>query len=67
MKQGLVHELVNAKLIVLSDARGAINAGLEACVSLIWAKVDARGDAGGLRCHAFGLHPQQRPDLFYIN
>jgi hypothetical protein len=45
------------KLIVLSDVRGAIIIGLEAYVSLIKAKVDARGDAGGLRCHASGLHP----------
>jgi hypothetical protein len=59
VKQRLVHELVNAKLIVLSDVGGALVAGLEACVSLIRVKVDARSDAGGLRCHASGLHPQQ--------
>jgi hypothetical protein len=57
VKQGLVHELVNVKLIVLNVVRGAIIIGLEAYVSLIKAKVDARGDAGGLRCHASGLHP----------
>jgi hypothetical protein len=28
VKQGLVHELVNVKLIVLSDVGGAIGAGL---------------------------------------
>jgi hypothetical protein len=57
VKQGLIHKLVNAKLIVLSDVGGAIDTGLEACVSLIRAKVDVRGDAGGLRCHASDLHP----------
>jgi hypothetical protein len=59
VKQGLVHKLVNVKLIVLSDIRGTINVGLEACVFFIRVKVDARNDAGGLWCHAFGLHPQQ--------
>jgi hypothetical protein len=51
LRQGLAHELVNAKLIMLSDAGGAIGK--------IRVKVDVRGDAGGLRCHASGLHPQQ--------
>jgi hypothetical protein len=41
LKQVLAHELVNAKLITLSDVRGAIGVGLEACASLIRAKVDA--------------------------
>jgi hypothetical protein len=59
VKQRLVHELVNVKLIVLSDVEGALGAGLEAYVSLIRARVDARGDVGGLRCHASGLHLQQ--------
>jgi hypothetical protein len=45
VKQGLVHGLVNVKLIVLSDVGGAIGTGLEACTSLIRVKVDA----GGLR------------------
>jgi hypothetical protein len=58
LKQVLSHELVNAKLITFSDVRGAIGAGLEACASLIRAKVDAQGDAWGLWCHASGLHPQ---------
>jgi hypothetical protein len=59
LKQGLTYELVNVKLITLSDVGGAIGAGLEAYVSLIMAKVDAQGDVRGLRCHASGLHPQQ--------
>jgi hypothetical protein len=59
VKQGLIHELVNVKLIMLSDVGGAIGAGLEARVCLIRAKVDTRGDAGGLRCHASSLRPQQ--------
>jgi hypothetical protein len=50
VKQSLVHELVNVKLIILSDAGGALGK--------IRAKVDARGGVGGLRCHASGLHPQ---------
>jgi hypothetical protein len=54
----MVHELVNAKLIMLSDVGGALGAGLEACVSLIRVKVDAHDDAGGLRCRASGVHPQ---------
>jgi hypothetical protein len=33
VKQGLVHELVNAKLIVLSDAGGAFVASFETCAS----------------------------------
>jgi hypothetical protein len=41
LKQGLTYELVNVKLITLSDVGGAIGAGLEAYVSLIMAKVDA--------------------------
>jgi hypothetical protein len=45
---------------MLSDVGGALDAALEACVSLIRVKVDARGDAGGLWCHASDLHPQQR-------
>jgi hypothetical protein len=49
MKQGLVHGLVNVKLIVLSDVGGAISTDLEVCASLIRVKVVARGDAGGLR------------------
>jgi hypothetical protein len=49
---------VNAKLIVLSDVGGVVGAGLEACISLSRVKVDARGDAGGLRCHASALLPQ---------
>jgi hypothetical protein len=61
LKQGLAHELANAKLIALSDVGGAIGAGFEARVSLIRAKVDARGDVGGLRCHTSGLHSQQAP------
>jgi hypothetical protein len=59
LKQGLAHELANANIITLSDIGGAISAGFEDCVSLIRAKVDVRGDARGLRCHASGLHPQQ--------
>jgi hypothetical protein len=35
VKQGLIHELVNAKLVVLGDVKGAINVGLEAYISLI--------------------------------
>jgi hypothetical protein len=50
---------VNAKLIVLSDVEGAIAVGLDACVSLIRAKIDAHGDAGALWCHASGMHLQQ--------
>jgi hypothetical protein len=53
LTQGLAHELVNAKLITLSDVGGATSAGFEAYISLIRAKVDARG----LRCHASDLHP----------
>jgi hypothetical protein len=41
LKQGLAHELVNVKLIVFSDVKGAIGASLEACVSLIRMKVTA--------------------------
>jgi hypothetical protein len=63
LKQGLDHELVNVKLITLSDVGGVIDASLEACVSLIRAKVDAWGDAGRLRCHASGLHPLQVANL----
>jgi hypothetical protein len=51
VKQGLVHELVNAKLIVVNDG-GANDANLDACISLIRVKVDAHGDAG-----AFGAMP----------
>jgi hypothetical protein len=50
LRQGSAHELVNAKLIMLNDAKGAIGE--------IRAKVDAWGGAGGLQCHAFSLHPQ---------
>jgi hypothetical protein len=57
LKQGLTYELVNVKLIVLSDIGGAIGAIFEACVSLIRTKVDLQDDAGGLWCHASGLHP----------
>jgi hypothetical protein len=49
LRQGSAHELVKVKLIVLNDAEGAIGE--------IRAKVDARGGAGGLRCHASGLYP----------
>jgi hypothetical protein len=59
VKQGLIHELVNTKLVVLGDVGGATDASLEACISLIGVKVDASGDAMGLRCHAFDLHPKQ--------
>jgi hypothetical protein len=51
LRQGSTHELVNEKLIMLSNARCAIGE--------VTAKVDARGGAGGLRCHASSLHPQQ--------
>jgi hypothetical protein len=49
LRQGSAHELVKVKLIVLNDAEGAIGE--------IRVKVDARGGAGGLRCHASGLYP----------
>jgi hypothetical protein len=58
LKQGLSHELMNVKLIVLNDAEGAIDLSFEAFVSLIRAKVGTQGDARGLRCHAFSLHTQ---------
>jgi hypothetical protein len=51
VKQSLIHELVNAKLILLSDAEGALGK--------IRAMVGARGGARGFQCHASGLHPQQ--------
>jgi hypothetical protein len=57
VKQGLVHELVIAKLIVLNDVGGANYTDLEVCVSLIRVDVDAHGDDRGLRCHASDLHP----------
>jgi hypothetical protein len=60
VKQGLVYELVIAKLIVLNDVGAANCTDLEACVSLIRVNVDAHGDARGLRCHASDLHPQQK-------
>jgi hypothetical protein len=59
VKQGSDLELVNAKLLVLSDIGGIVGASLWVCVYLIMAKVTARSDAGGLRRDAFGLHPQQ--------
>jgi hypothetical protein len=58
LKQGLAHELANAKLIVFNDTKCAIGADFEASASLISTDVDARGDYGELRCHASGLHPQ---------
>jgi hypothetical protein len=58
VKQRLVHELVNAKLIAFSDVKGVISASLEAYISLIKVKVDVWGDVGGLWSHASGLHPQ---------
>jgi hypothetical protein len=48
---------------MLSDVGGAISTGFEACVSLIRAKVDARGDARGLGCHASDLHPKV---MYYV-
>jgi hypothetical protein len=49
LKQGLAHELVNAKLIVFNDTGGAIDTSFEACASLIRAEAGAQGDAGGLQ------------------
>jgi hypothetical protein len=47
VKQGLVHELVNVKLIVLSDAGGAFGAGFVTYAShLMVSEAGARGDAG---------------------
>jgi hypothetical protein len=51
LRQGSTRELINVKFIMLCDAGGAIGK--------IRVKVDVRGSAGGLRCHASGLHPQQ--------
>jgi hypothetical protein len=63
VKQGLVHELENVKLIVLSDAGGAFGAGFETYAShLMVSEAGARGDAGGLWFHASALHPQQRAE-----
>jgi hypothetical protein len=59
VKQGPDPELVNVKLLVLSDARGIIGADLWSCVNLITVKVTTRGHAGGLQCDVSGLHPQQ--------
>jgi hypothetical protein len=50
LRQGSVHELVSAKLIMLNDAEGAIGETR--------ANVGARGGAGSLRCCASILHPQ---------
>jgi hypothetical protein len=54
LRQGSAHEFVNMKLIMLSDVRGTIG--------MIRVKVDARGGAGGLWCHASGLHPEHGGD-----
>jgi hypothetical protein len=51
LRQGSAYELVNVKLIVVSNVRGAIGE--------IRAQVDAWGGGGGLQCQASGLHPQQ--------
>jgi hypothetical protein len=59
LKQGSTHELMNVKLIAFNDVGGAICDDLEACISLIRVKANAWGDAGGLQCHASGLHHQQ--------
>jgi hypothetical protein len=58
VKQGSNPNLVNVKLLVLSDTEGTISAGLWACVYLITVKVIARGDTRGLWRDASGLHPQ---------
>jgi hypothetical protein len=50
LRQGLAHELVSAKLIVLNDAVGATGE--------VWVKVGAQGGAGVLRCRASDLHHQ---------
>jgi hypothetical protein len=50
---------VNATLIAFNGAGGAFGIGFETCAScLMVAEAGARGDAGGLQCHASGLHPQ---------
>jgi hypothetical protein len=58
LRQGSTHELVNTKLIVVNDVEGAIGE--------IRVKVEVRGGARGLRCHACGLHPQQLYIVFII-
>jgi hypothetical protein len=46
------------KLIILSDAGGDFGAGFGTYAScLMVPEAGAQGDAGGLRCHASGLHP----------
>jgi hypothetical protein len=65
LRQGLAHGLVNAKLIVFNGAHGAFGTSFEICASrLMVPKASARGDAGGLRCHASGLHPKKH--VFYL-
>jgi hypothetical protein len=48
VKQGLDLELVNVKLLVLSDTGGTISVGLWTCVYFIMAKVTVHGDARAL-------------------
>jgi hypothetical protein len=61
VKQGLVHELVNAKLIVVNDVGGANDANLDACISLIRVKVDAHGDVGAFSAMPLACIPNSSP------
>jgi hypothetical protein len=45
-----MHELVNAKVLALIYVGGTVGTSLYTCIPLISAKVDTRGDAGGLWC-----------------
>jgi hypothetical protein len=58
VKQGSDLELVNVKLLVLSDTGGTVGTSHWAYVYLIMTKVTACGDTGGLQCDASGLNPQ---------
>jgi hypothetical protein len=58
VKQGSDPELVNVKLLVVSDTRGTISVSLWTYVCVITAKVTVRGDAGSLQRDASSLHPQ---------
>jgi hypothetical protein len=56
---------MHAEVIALDGAEGVFNTGPLACVPLISMKLDAHDAAEeGLRCEAFGLHPQHLPNLF---